>query len=149
MTRVIAPTDFSESSRVGLAAARQHAAAIGASVVVVHVWDKAALELHDPLLRSVEAENQSLVQSIEKNLDEQLAAIIGETFAGFDAVETKILHDQSPARAITKLAAADDVIVVATHGRTGLTRFLIGSVAEKVVRLARCPVLVVPIPHDD
>ncbi|MBX3272605.1 MAG: universal stress protein [Sandaracinaceae bacterium] len=146
MTRVIAPTDFSEPSRAGLIAAREHAAPLGAPVVLVHVWDRAALELHDPLLRSVAAENTSLVESIEAGLRDQLDVIVGELFEGLE-VETKILHDRSPARAITGLAEPDDVIVIATHGRTGLTRFLIGSVAEKVVRLARCPVLVVPLPR--
>ncbi len=148
MTKVIAPTDFSEASRAGLVAARDHAQRTGASVVLVHVWDRSSLELHDPLLRTVEAENASLVRSIEEGFEAQLAALVTEVFAGV-SVEAKILHDRSPARAITELAAKDDVIVVATHGRTGITRFLIGSVAEKVVRLARCPVLVVPTAHED
>lgn len=144
MTRVIAPTDFSEASRVGLRAAREHAAKLGAEVVLVHAWDRTALELHDPLLRTVEAENASLVQSIEAGFQGQLDAIVKDLFEGLE-VETKILHDRSPARALAELAQPDDVIVISTHGRTGITRFLIGSVAEKVVRLAHCPVLVVPI----
>jgi nucleotide-binding universal stress UspA family protein len=53
--------------------------------------------------------------------------------------------DRSPASAIVEYAEAihADVIVIGTHGRQGVSRLLIGSVAEHVVRHARCPVLVV------
>lgn len=144
MTRVIAPTDFSEASRVGLRAARAHAGRIGATVVMVHVWDRDALTFHSAALRSVEAENQMLIRSIEDQLQERLDAASAELFDGFEGVESRTLHDGSPARAIAEFAEPDDIIVLATHGRTGFKRVLIGSVAEKLVRLAPCPVLTIP-----
>jgi nucleotide-binding universal stress UspA family protein len=57
-----------------------------------------------------------------------------------------LVSEGSPAIAICKAASKDvDLIITPTHGRTGLGHILIGSVAERVVRCAHCPVLVVPV----
>jgi universal stress protein A len=61
-----------------------------------------------------------------------------------------VLRDGVPAGEIVEAAAAEraDMIVIGTHGRTGLGRFLLGSVAERVVRTAPCPVLTVRRPAE-
>jgi len=143
--RVLAPTDFSDAALAGLRAARAHAEALGLPVVIVHAWDRAALTLYAPYLKTVQAENVAMMNDVEKELAAKIAQVKADVFDGFDAVSTEILHDASPARAIADFAAPDDVIVLSTHGRTGLRRALLGSVTEKVVRLAPCPVLTVPV----
>lgn len=81
-------------------------------------------------------------------LREQYLDSIAAEFAGFE-VETHVTLG-SPARAILELVDGQDdvLIVVASHGRTGLSRLILGSVASRVVASATCPVLVVPV-HDD
>ncbi len=144
MTRVIAPTDFSEAALNGVRAARRYAERLGLPLVLVHVWDRSALTLYAPYLRSVQAENVAMMNEIEQHMEEQLAALAAQELDGLSDVQPKVLHDSSPARALAEFAEPDDVVVISTHGRTGLYRMLIGSVAEKVVRLAPCPVLTVP-----
>jgi len=80
---------------------------------------------------------QSRVQQLEKLLREKLAD------AKYQGVHLSVLLGE-PAHGIADYAQEKhaDLIVIPSHGRTGITRLLIGSVAERVVRLAHCPVLV-------
>ena len=68
---------------------------------------------------------------------------------GADVPVTFVGKTGDPAEQILRYAAAEsiDLIVVGTHGRTGVSRVLLGSVAERVIRGAACPVLVVPTSH--
>jgi nucleotide-binding universal stress UspA family protein len=135
---ILHPTDFSERSdyafRLACALARDH----GARVIVLHVAElpiPAYGEASAPVALiqiSMEAEKECLERivapqgvKIERRLVEGAAA-------------TEIL------RAAEEMKA--DLIVLGTHGRTGINRFLLGSVAEQVVRKARCPVLSVKTP---
>jgi nucleotide-binding universal stress UspA family protein len=63
------------------------------------------------------------------------------------SVETKVMINDMPTAAILETAETHDLVVVATHGRSRAARFFLGSVADKVVRGAPCPVLVVRHPH--
>ncbi len=80
---------------------------------------------------------QARIEQVQKLLKEKL---VGSKYAG---VHTAVLLGE-PAHGIANFAQEKhaELIVVPSHGRTGLTRLLIGSVAERVVRLAHCPVLV-------
>ena len=80
---------------------------------------------------------QARIAQMEKVLEERLA---GPRYAG---IQTTVVFGE-PAHSIANFAQekAAELIVIPSHGRTGLTRLLIGSVAERVVRLAHCPVLV-------
>lgn len=117
---VLLATDFSECAETAAATARYYASRFGARLHVLHVvWGDAG-----PSPR------------LEKLAQELRAGV---------PVVTAVASGQ-PASEIVKYAAghAIDLIVVGTHGRTGATRLLLGSVAERVVRLAPCPVLTVP-----
>ncbi|MDX1945599.1 MAG: universal stress protein [Pirellulaceae bacterium] len=131
---VVVPVDFSTASLaavdVGLALVDQPA-----HLHVVHVViDITPLEagevwgVIDP---------QSRMEQVEKALREKLAD------AKYAGIQTTVLLGE-PAHGIANYAQEKqaDLIVIPSHGRTGLTRLLIGSVAERVVRLAHCPVLV-------
>jgi len=86
---------------------------------------------------------QELEDAAKGSLDEMVAQLTSE---GINA--RGMVVQGTPAEEIAAAAEQEeaDVIVIATHGWTGWRRFVFGSVAEKVVRLARCPVLTIPAP---
>ncbi len=136
---ILHPTDFSEcaSYAFGLACslARDH----GARLIVVHV----AGPEHADLYKGV-----SVVQQLEEHareLEEKLRQLKPGRFKL--AIERR-MEKGIPAEQILRVAqeTSCDLIVMGTHGRTGLGRLLMGSVAEEVLRKARCPVLTVKTP---
>jgi nucleotide-binding universal stress UspA family protein len=137
--RVVAPVDLSDQSALVADHARELAAAYDASLDLLHVVEQAAYPSAygvDPLAPAL-----SEVQDQAREAMEELAAR-AEGLA--HPVRTHVLTGYA-ARDIVEFAEEKEagLIVMATHGRTGLERFLIGSVAEKVVRRAKCPVFTV------
>jgi nucleotide-binding universal stress UspA family protein len=139
---ILHPTDFSPASRAAFAHALALAREEGAELLLVHVLATVmplagegymSPKTYDDLQRSLRAQAQ-------KQLDQLLAkAKAGRVRArGF-------LYEGMPADAIARAARGKraKLIVMGTHGRTGLTRLLMGSVAERVVGTAPCPVLTV------
>jgi universal stress protein A len=85
----------------------------------------------------------SLVEVVRRNAEEALAQFVGEASKAGVRIRAARADRGSPAHAIVDAAKLGnyDLIVLGTHGRTGLSHMLIGSVAERVVRHAPCPVL--------
>lgn len=148
MRKILAPTDLSELSLAGLRYAFELAAETGGEVIVFHVI---GYQEAGPVLNGMEygyAMTQTsmiddLVEDHRRQLDEFLRK-------NLPSVSPKIKLRQdvvvgAPYEKIVEKAGAEnvDAIVISTHGRTGLVHALLGSVAEKVVRLAKCPVLTV------
>jgi len=142
-SRILVPTDFSPTSDAALEHARALARAFGAELQLVHVFE-------DPLLSgAITAEayvpeapevREALMNEAQARLahrirpeDQDALRATGEIITG------------SPASAIADHAArvGASLIVMGTHGRGGVAHLLLGSVAERVVRTARCPVLTV------
>jgi universal stress protein A len=123
MRRILFPTDFSEASEAACLVAVEMARDVGATLHVVHVVPPVT----DP---SLPAEQLG-----------RLARDIGKE----PHVTTALLNGRA-AREIIRYARENqiDLIVVGTHGRTGISRAILGSVAESVVRLAPCLVVSVP-----
>lgn len=142
--RILVPVDFSECSRAAVRAAVGLAARYGAEVELLHVhdapWTPEAVTVRTEDGREVAAE-QYLEEESQRQLTE-LAASVPELarIAHRKSIRTGMSHDIILNRA---RAAGADLIVMGTHGRTGLSHLLMGSVAEKVLRGAPCPVLVV------
>ena len=131
---VVVPTDFSADSLAAIEVGRQLVDS-PQHLHVVHVLiDIAPLEAGE--VWGV-VDPQARVEQVEKLLREKL---VGPQLQG---VHTAVLQGE-PAHGIAHYAEEKqaELIVIPSHGRTGLTRLLIGSVAERVVRLAHCPVLV-------
>ena len=133
--RILVPVDFSRTSADVLAFAKGYAADAGAQIVLLHVVEP----LHvDWKMDTTELQRERQVHSA-RLLGE---LVVREFGAGKVAAE---IRTGAPVEAITSVARQTkvDLIVIGTHGRTGLKRVLLGSVAERVVRHAPCPVLVV------
>ena len=147
--RILVPTDFSPASDAALAQAREFASALGASLRLVHVFDDpfvaGAMAADGQMFLPAEMRAQ-LVAGVETRLQERLTATVN-TALGHDTV----LLTGPVAKTIVEYARshAVDLIVMGTHGRSGVAHLLLGSVAERVVRTAPCPVLTVrqqPLP---
>ena len=140
-TKILAPTDLSELSSLGIGYALELAREQSAEIIVLHVmpigedW-LSAREETTPVRDLIAKERTAL----DKFLQEKFAA-------SFDLVEIRQrVEVGAPHSNITELAEREgvDLIVMSTHGRTGLDHMLMGSVTEKVVARAPCPVLSIP-----
>jgi nucleotide-binding universal stress UspA family protein len=140
--RILYPTDFSTASRAALARAVELARAQKAELVIAHVLPMVMPMTGDGYVspKVFDDIQRSTRQQGQKQLDGVLARA---RKAGARA--RGLLLDGVPASQITRAAKSQraDVIVMGTHGRTGFTRLLLGSVAERVVGTAPCPVLTV------
>lgn len=142
--KILVAVDFSEESLVALSQAMDIARLHGASVTLLHVGaipDKPV---------GVPAGMQATVEQYMRMADEYLAEDrrhleeLRERVAGQGVDVSHMIFDGIPDRGIAKAAAelGADLIVTGTHGRTGLKRFFLGSVAERVVRFSQAHVMV-------
>lgn len=140
---ILVSTDFSDFGDAGVAYACRLAEQTGARVLMLHVLD--ARPPVNPLYAHyypVPTPEQN--RMAEEEARDALRARIPATLPDPDRVELLVAQG-APAAEILRVAGERQVslIVIATHGRTGLRRLALGSVAERVVREAPCPVLVV------
>jgi universal stress protein A len=140
--RILVPTDFSRGSHVALEAAADIAEKFGASIDVLHVWTPPTIVAFDAAIVPTPEDLTALTESLQHSLDRAIASVPLPK----DRVE-KHLVQGSDWREIVEVAnrRGSDLIVVGTHGRTGVSHLLLGSVAEKVVRSAKRAVLTVPL----
>ena len=134
-SKILCPTDFSTMGQTALEMATSLARDRGATLVIVHVEEPPMAYGGGELYYGIEEPNR-----------EELKRMLSEVVPADPAVpyEHRLMIG-SPATAIVEMAQRENVnlIVMPTHGRTGLMRLLMGSVAEEVVRKAKCPVLTV------
>lgn len=139
--RILAPTDFSELSQAGVRYALEMAKSLGAEVIVYHVIGVAEewLASHDDFysVKELVEEQKGVMDDL---LRENFTDILCQVTIRAE-VEVGVPHKMIVEKAIVEKA---DIIVMSTRGKSGLSRILIGSVTEKVVGRAPCPVLSVP-----
>jgi nucleotide-binding universal stress UspA family protein len=142
-TRIIVPLDGSKLAERALPEAEQLAKLTGAPLLLLRVVDYSSRDrLGDfGLLYEYEAMAQALAEEHEI-ADAYLADVVRKLEAEDYTVSATVV-DGIAAKAIVALAQPGDAIVMATHGRTGLKRWFIGSIAEEVLRHATVPVLLV------
>jgi universal stress protein A len=145
--KILVPVDFSDSSRLALAHAAAWAAPFGAKVDVLHVWQAPAF-VPLPSLPETSPTDATLVELVKKTAEQALDRFVADVTQRGIAVREALSEPGSPAHTIVDVAKKGgyDLVVLGTHGHTGLAHALIGSVAERVVRHASCPVLTVPTP---
>jgi nucleotide-binding universal stress UspA family protein len=137
---LLVPTDFGEGADAALAYAITLAKAIGAEIVVLHTYEIPMVGFPDGTLiataelasRVLEGANVGLQKTLK---DHESAGVAMRSIVKQGDTWRTILET------VDEVGAG--MIVMGTHGRRGLPRALLGSVAEKVVRMAKCPVLTV------
>lgn len=136
---ILVPLDFSPYADQALEYAIELGQKLQARLTLLHVIHLTPLTMGD----SVTAFPGTFLEEIETDAEQLMNASLGRLHHGGLSGETVIVHGV-PFQAIIETAESRDVdlIIMGTHGRTGLTHVLMGSVSEKVVRLAPCPVLV-------
>jgi universal stress protein A len=142
LQRILTPTDFSECSKKALQYALQYAVAFakefGSEIFGVHVLDIPYGAGEAGIIIETQAFQKSLQESAERQMTsflEQAAPIRAEGDIKLGSTYREILRATDERQA--------DLIVLGTHGRSGLGHFLLGSMTERVLRHAKCPVLVV------
>ena len=144
--RLLVPVDFSEYADHAVAYAIGLASTLGARVILLHVmqsppWGGVAMDVTLPHAYS------TFLQHLETEVAHNMQAYVQRVTAAGLVGDMVVVHGV-PFQEIVETAKSQqvDLIVMGTHGRTGLHHVLLGSVAEKVVHLAPCPVLVVRQP---
>jgi universal stress protein A len=138
LRRIVAPVDFSACSRRALEWAIDFAEAFGAKVEALHVITPPPyLPLDLAIVGDMLEEHQAQVARGMETLVKELSA--GRSVAVSVRIETGI-----PVDVIALVAENADLLVMGTHGRTGLSHLILGSVAERALRVADCPVITVP-----
>jgi nucleotide-binding universal stress UspA family protein len=137
------PTDFSPASGAAFKRAVRDARADGAQLLLVHVLSPVVMPFAGGEIMSPQT-YADVQRSIEAYGQKQLGNLVAKAKAAGVRVRGLLLEGVA-ADAIVRVARSKraDVIVMGTHGRSGLTRLLMGSVAQRVVGTAPCPVLTV------
>lgn len=139
MKEILVATDFSEGSDEALTAAIDLAKRMGAKLQIVHALENGADQF--PFGLASYEDRTGLIASIDRELSRRSDWAAREGVA----CQTRLIEEDAIAGIL--LVAREvgaDLIVVGTHGRRGIAHALMGSVAEKIVKRAACPVLTVP-----
>ena len=142
---ILIPVDFSDCARAALDAAVGLAEHHDATIDVIHVVPMPAYLPLDRSLFGEDAESHSVEVHIRSSAQADVDAFVKNLSAAAQARVTTHLEIGAPADAIVHAATErkHDLIVIGTHGRRGIARALLGSVAERVVRAAPGPVLTI------
>ena len=135
--RILFPTDGSEGAEVAIEHAIALAELAGIPVHLLYVVDTTAA-------RGTDAYAGISLDRLNAAGDEHLDAVREQFESAAIDVTTEVVEG-TPSTSIVEAATDGDLVVMGTHGRTGLDRYLIGSTTEKVVRTADVPVVTVPV----
>lgn len=142
-TRIIVPLDGSELAESALTHALSLAKLSGAPLHLVRVVDLGQLERYGAYGMAVDYAGLAQVAADdEAQSKEYLAGVVARLGKDGVTADSELLRGGVVA-SLNAIAKPDDLLVIASHGRTGVTRWFLGSVAEELVRKAPCPVLVV------
>jgi nucleotide-binding universal stress UspA family protein len=144
--RICCPIDFSDASRAAMEVAADLAQRFGAELVLLHAYPIPGYTFPDGSVIASPKMMQDLADEAQRHLEEWRAD--AERLVGSARV-TAEKGVGEPANEIVAFARdrKADLLVLGTHGRTGLEHALMGSIAERVVRRAHCPVLTVRPPR--
>jgi len=147
-TRILVPVDLSEGSQTVVDYAVQLARTFNASVEVMHAWEPPQYVAPDLLVAAPGWNPQSLERTALEAARRELDLLTQKAEQPPKPFTTR-LEVGEPASTVLQVAEREgfDLIVMGTHGRRGLPRLLLGSVAQKVVARAHCPVLTLHVPH--
>ncbi|MCD6124391.1 universal stress protein [bacterium] len=143
--KILIPTDFSENSKIALPFAVDLARKYGAELHILHVFDE---QLLTPIFYEVGGDPKKYFEKLRNEFD----AAVNSFLSGIDTNGIKItshITSGTPFVEIIRYAREKgiDLIVMGTHGRSGIAHMFLGSVTEKVLRKAECPVMVIRNPE--
>ena len=145
---ILVATDFSDASAPATAYAFSLARALNIRVYLMHVVPEGDVRMITAVRTYLQSEvtPETLVDVFYTEAAKRLAALV-EAAHATELVQERLVVTGDPAAELVRYAAAQHVqlIIIGTHGRRGVSRFLLGSVAERVLREAPCAVLVVPV----
>lgn len=146
ITRILVPTDFSTTADAALDYAYVLAKQFGASIELLHVLDDPFVA--DGMAAEAYISEAPVLRSAMLRDSQERLRHRATTREGVTHIDTEVLFGHG-ARTIAEYATERgvDLIVMGTHGRTGFAHLLLGSVAERLVRTAPCPVLTVRHPE--
>jgi len=152
--RILVPVDYSEGSARALQYAAKLCIPFNAELDVIHVWDRPpSLTLADVIVHAPTGQRRSLTELMYENADLQMQQFLRSHSFQLGEARGRLpahrLVSGEPAAALLSLLdrGQHDLVVVGTHGRTGLRHLLLGSIAEKLIRLSAVPVITVGGPH--
>lgn len=142
LKKIVVPTDFSSLSTKAVEQAAEVAAKFGAEVIILHVLEQHLSDTPDfafglAFSRYV-AESRSIAERNLQKLRDAAARVTPNVKTG--------MIEGAPKSEIVRFARNEgaDLIVMSTHGRSGVLHAILGSVAESVIRTASCPVMTIP-----
>jgi nucleotide-binding universal stress UspA family protein len=144
--KIVCPTDFSDPSYEGLKVAREFAEHFSAELILVNVI------FPGPIIPGVAEPGfhiPAALEAMQATAEKALKDLARQKMLEHISVQTLVISGK-PADEIVNLADEEnaDLIVIATHGESGWQKFLFGSVTEKVIRMALCPVLTIRQPKE-
>ncbi|HVJ06928.1 MAG TPA: universal stress protein [Acidisarcina sp.] len=142
--KILSPIDFSAPSTTALATATDLARHFHAELVLVHV-----IPMLPPVSGADFFKETEYMRELQRDAEGRLRAMLAPILASGVTAESVVAVSGDTAGEILRVATAKDIdmIVIATHGMTGWRPMIFGSIAEKVVKLAHCPVLVIRAPN--
>ena len=149
LKKILVPTDFGEAADRALNYAKELARTFGASIDVLHVVEDASARIYAGEIFI------AVPPTLQKEIEDAARAELEKRTIDNDAdpLPTRgvVVTSNAPAMTIVNYAkeTGTDLIVMGTHGRGAMAHLFMGSVAERVVRLAGCPVLVVRHPEHE
>lgn len=150
ITKILVPTDFSANADAAFERAHYLAQRCGASVTVLHVYQLPmtyeGYNFAFDVIASIEKNARAALDQTKERWEKSVRGTEGGRPVPFDTR----LEVGDPSTVIGEIARDGnyDLIVMSTHGRSGFAHLVIGSVAERVVRHASCPVFTVRVPKD-
>ena len=146
--RIMIPIDYSDNSKAALAYGAQFAQSFGASLDIIHVWDRPTYLTDAVMVQRPGEAHKPIGELIRENAQHDMAEFLSQLQlpSGLET-SSRLLSGEPASALLTELKKGEhDLVILSTHGRTGLAHLLLGSIAEKLVRLSPVPVLTVPIP---
>ena len=138
---ILVPTDGSEYTKAAIVKAMELAKLSGGKITALYVLDQTILT-NMPMDTAV----MNVYNTLEKEGKEALDFV--KDLGASEGVETEVsIKEGTPVKVILEESSKYDIIVMGTLGRTGMSKLLMGSVAERVVRASQCPVMVVRAPE--
>ena len=148
-TRIVVPLDGSDLAETALDTATTFAKTFDASIHVIQVIDTQSME---QMSGSAMGFNYSMLANVFESETEDAHAYISSLVSRLEGEGHTVTSDVRVgpiARTILSQLRDGDIVVMASHGRTGIRRWVLGSVAEEITRHAEVPVLLVKQPHKD